>query len=76
MSIHVASLSRQAYVAIRELAEEREWCSIHAWMEPAEFLLLIERLIRTEDSIEVFPMGKSATIQSMRQIFERDFSND
>jgi hypothetical protein len=73
-AIHVAILSRPAYVAIRELSKRRGWSQVHAWMPPGDYLLLIERLRRTADSEEVFPMGKWATIQRMQEIFDRHFS--
>lgn len=75
-SIHIASLERSAYVAIRDLCERREWPEIHAWMEPQDFLLLIERLKRTPETREVFPNGKWATIHDMLEIFARGFSMD
>lgn len=69
-SIHLASLSREAYVPIRDLAETREWSPIHAWVDTAEYLLLIERLKREPDSEELFPKGKWATIQRIQAILE------
>jgi hypothetical protein len=72
-AIHVASLSRESFLALRELSERREWPELFAWMQPGDTLVLIERLKRAEDTDETFPKGKWATIQRLQQIFEDCF---
>lgn len=72
-AIHVASLSRESFRALRELSERREWPELFAWMSPGDTLVLIERLKRAEDTDDDFPKGKWATIQRLQQIFEECF---
>jgi hypothetical protein len=71
-AIHVA-LRADSLRSIRELAEKKEWPAVSAWMEPEAVLLLIERLKRAGDCEDTFPAGKWATIQRLRDIFERGF---
>jgi hypothetical protein len=75
-SIHIGSLDREAYIAIRDFSELQGWPEIHAWVEPQDLLLLIERLKRTPDTQAVFPMGKWATIHEMLEIFAKGFTMD
>ena len=72
-AIHVASLSRESFLALRELSERREWPELFAWMLAGDTLVLIERLKRATDTNDDFPKGKWATIQRLQQIFEEGF---
>lgn len=76
--IDIGQLSPDAYRAIEDYAAEKNWPEtlVRNWIEPASLLLLIELLKRTEDSVKVFPKGKSATIQHLQEIFESQFTTD
>lgn len=74
--IHIGELSREAYAAIEDYSAEKDWHDVRKWMDPATLLLLIERLKRTEDSPKLFPKGKSATIQQLQMMFDRQFTLD
>jgi hypothetical protein len=75
-TIHIGELSKEAYRAIEEYAAEQDLPDtlVRKWIEPASLLLLIEILKRTEDSVKVFPKGKSATIQHLQDMFDHQFT--
>jgi hypothetical protein len=74
--IHIGQLSPDAYRAIEDYVAERDWPDtlVRRWIEPASLLLLIELLKRAEDSVKVFPKGKSATIQHLQDMFDHQFT--
>lgn len=63
MSIHMRSLSPDAYNGLEGLVSDRQWAEIYDWMEPEPVAWLVWRLRFVEDTELWFPRGKWATIQ-------------
>lgn len=72
-AIHLGALSPETFHALKELSEAATWPELHAYVEPEIVLLLIERLKNCGDDDDVFPRGKSATIQRLQDIFAEGF---
>ena len=70
MSINLRLLSPDAYDALEALCEEREWPVPHGYLAVEETAYLAVRLKFVQDSEEVFPRGKWATIQHIQQLVE------
>ena len=73
--INLKRLSNLAFTRIEDLCEEMDWPPLEKTADPTHVILLIERLENCKDDEHLFPKGKYATIQHLRQIFEDDFYN-
>jgi hypothetical protein len=73
-SVHFGALSREARAGIR-LFVERRGGNVdrveYAWLEFDEVCAMWFLLRRAEDDPEIFPKGKSATLQAIEGIIER-----
>ena len=67
MSIHIRDrLSADAYRALQNLALDRDWVEVRAYMEPGEVAWMTFQLEQEPDNEESFPRGKWATIQQLQ----------
>ena len=70
------SLSPETYSALENLSDERQWAEIHEWMEPEWVAWLAVRLEWVDDSIDIFPRGKWATIQQLQDLVRKAARED
>ncbi len=68
MSINMRVLLPTAYLALKQLCEDRDWIDIHGYMEEEQAAWLTFLLQHVPDNEVAFPAGKWATIQRIQEL--------